>query len=210
MCFFLQKYALCLFAFMHHIQNLPQICFQSVYIWSLQGGNNAIAISSIVFSVISVIVSILSLLMEKVIYYTQNHEIIKMNVTGNCIVTKSDICVTRKKALRKALAILMGIEENNMEIMKPRYIKTGLALTIHVYVNEAIDCKQKFVDTNNNNELGDIFKWSWNLSDAPNISDIHSIIDISKQQRVNSELEVSNNLQMTQNQNNNTNDTKSK
>ena len=122
---------LCCVSWINHIlrncncykQNLPQLCIQ-VYFVS-QEGANGITISSMIFSLVSIIVSILSMYMEKRIDFTSSHVVITMNVTGNSVKKQAKKCKTKCKKLKDELAILIGAESSTIEIIKPRYIKGG-------------------------------------------------------------------------------------
>ena len=121
--------------------------------------------------------------MEQSINYAQKQEIITMKVTGKCVEVKLDDCMTQKKAIHKALAMLMGIEEDDMEIAKPIPINHGVSMTIYIYANDKnVNVKQVINDANDG-ELGDIFKSGWDLSKVPVISDIHTEIIESKEMR---------------------------
>ena len=119
----------------YNVQNLPQLCLQGYYIWTLDSESTEIAMSSMCFSIISIIVSILSMAMERSIQFDQNHEIITMDITGECVV-KSKSATTKQKQLKRSLALLMNTNLNNIEILRPRVIRTGVAVTIHIYAND--------------------------------------------------------------------------
>ena len=127
--------------------------------------------------------------MEKTIDFTQSYVIITMNVTGDSIRKKVKKCRTMCKKLRWELALLIGAE--TIEIIKPKYIERGLEIKFHVYLTDKhmkqIDYEKVLVEANKSNELADIIKVSWDLTDNPKISDIHSMIIESKhQQRIHS------------------------
>ena len=73
------------------LENLPQLCLQSYFILS-SGGLNGISGSSIVFSMISIIVSILSMTLERTINFTQSYAVITMNVKGDFMKKDSKKC----------------------------------------------------------------------------------------------------------------------
>ena len=74
-----------------NIQNLPQLAIQAVYTFTLSQsrGSLIITMSSMFFSLISIIVSILTMLIEKSIRNTEKKITITMEIIGNEIVNKS-------------------------------------------------------------------------------------------------------------------------
>ena len=170
-------------------QNVPQLFLQSLYIASSDGLNDGIAIASIVFSIVSIIVSVLSMTMEKTINFTQSYTIITMEITGDCVRKKAKKCRTMSSKLKQQLSLLMGIESNTMEIMKPTNIQNGFRLKMHIYVNERLerqtDFKNILRDANDSNDLSAIFQEAWELSNNPKISNIHSLVVRSQEEQLN-------------------------
>ena len=99
-------------------------------------------------------------------------------------------CKTKCKKLRDEFAVLIGAETSTIEIIKPTYIKRGLEIKFHVYMNDKhmkqIDYDKVLLEANESNELAESVKIAWDLSENPKITDIHSMIVESKQQRINS------------------------
>ena len=123
--------------------------------------------------------------MEKSINYTQKYEIVTMDIKGQTVINRLNVCLTRKKALRKLLSMLIGIRQNNMEIVKPIHIVQGIKFSVYVYVNnKSVDFKRLFIACNSKGTLGEAFKHGWGLSDAPEISNITACVVESRKERI--------------------------
>ena len=134
----------------------------------------------------------MSMCMEKSINYTEKQEIMTMSITGECVKAKLTDCMTMKKATTRSLAMLIGIEEYEMEIVKPLRIKGGLSLTIYFYAGDRnIDFGELINDANDSNELENCFQTGWNLSSPPVIKIINTVVIESKEKkRLHSEEQI--------------------
>ena len=128
--------------------------------------------------------------MEKQIDFTQSYARITMNITGDCVRKRAKKCRTMSNKLKEELAILIGVDENTIEFIKPTNITNGFMLKVHVYVNDESKAKIDFAkilnEANDNGKLSGIIKEAWILDDDPEISSINSVIIESKQLRLNS------------------------
>eukprot|EP01083_Nonionella_stella_P306520 1073833_1 len=167
------------------MENVPQLFIQSYYIYLIRGtlGDNLIAVSSIMFSLLSIIVSVMSLTLIQTINKTQRYVVLSMDVTGDCVEERSSKCRTMKKGLKKRVCALIGVDARMLDIMKPTYISNGLRVEIRVYVNNRTQCNNYgsvLIEANDKGKLSRMFQTYWNLSDAPRICDIKSdIVDPS-------------------------------
>merc|ERR1712241_17285 len=73
-------------------ENLPQLIIQ-IIVASSRG--NVIVWTSIAFSLISVIVTVLSLATQKAVYVSMGHIVISFDVSGNKIAEKASQCRTQ-------------------------------------------------------------------------------------------------------------------
>ena len=134
--------------------------------------------------------------MEKTIGFTQSDAVITMNVTGDCVRKQGKQCQTMCNKLQDELAILIGADRNTIEIIKPKYAKRGLEIKAHVYMNDImkqIDFQKVLMEANRSNELAEVIRIGWELSDNPEISNINSVLIESKQQRIKSDAATNNN-----------------
>ena len=161
---------------------MPQLCLQSFYLFTLNEVN-AIAVSSMIVSIISIIVSVLSMTMDKSLYNTQKQEIITMDIIGEPIMQNLKRCKRRNQGIRDELAVLLRTERSHLEIVRPVSISNGISMEIHVYINNMdIDIEKTINDANDNGKLGEIMKIGWKLSHVPVIDNIKTVIVKSKQE----------------------------
>ena len=135
--------------------------------------------------------------MEKTIDFTQSYVVITMNVTGDSVRKNRRNCQTLREKLKDELAILIGVDGNTIGMIKPKYIKKGLEIKIHIHLNDIhtkdTDYEKVLIEANDNDELAEIIKLAWKLSDNPKIHGIDSMIVESKQrlQQINSNSSAS-------------------
>eukprot|EP01083_Nonionella_stella_P039106 106358_1 len=141
------------------LENLPQLCVQSYYIWISENVNNPIAISSIIFSMVSIIISTMHLMIEKQINYQQKYVIIKLHVTGECVVQKRSNCKTLSHDLKRKLGTYLGINAKTIEIMKPTNIDGGVKVRIILTKNGKNDRQNdKRVDTLDDDDADETYE----------------------------------------------------
>merc|ERR1712176_1148719 len=101
------------------LENLPQICLQAYFLWTAESENNGIAVSSMILSFVSIIVSIMAVALEKSISFTQGYVVITMHIKGNCVLQKTSQCRTLYCKLQRGLAQSLEVDENALEFVKP-------------------------------------------------------------------------------------------
>jgi len=116
------------------LENFPQLILQTWYILFYEYGssNNAIAITSAVFSILSIVVSILSMFMERSLIKSQDHTLIEIDVTGKYIAGQENKCKRRVFKIRDALSRMIGVETSLMEMLKVEIIPNGLRLRVEI------------------------------------------------------------------------------
>eukprot|EP01083_Nonionella_stella_P039101 106350_1 len=117
------------------LENLPQLCLQSYYIWISENVNNPIAISSIIFSMVSIIVSAMHLSIEKQINYQQKYVIVKLHITGEYVEQKLSNCKTLSHDLKRGLGKYLNKDAKRIEIIKPTDINHGVKVRIIITKN---------------------------------------------------------------------------
>ena len=158
--------------------------------------DNIIAIFAAVFSGISIVVTVLSMIMEKSLIGSQNSVLIKMDVNGKCVLQQSksknvqNNCRRRVRKIRQAISGIIGFDYAMMEMSKPRQIPNGLQLEVYLYGTEV---KQEYEDLLNkaqqNGSLAECISSAWSLKSIPNISNI-VIEGIQTQQYIESGVEI--------------------
>eukprot|EP01083_Nonionella_stella_P170884 582565_1 len=159
------------------VENVPQLALQIWFIGSLTTLDDpSITITSMVFSLISILISVLSMLTERKISQTQGHVAISMKVTGHAVTSNPNNCKTLKDVLTEELALLVGVHASVVEVIKPMQIKQGFKLNVNFYFGDAgkriIDYHKILMEANKAEELQELFEKSWKLSGKPTIDDI--------------------------------------
>eukprot|EP01083_Nonionella_stella_P178207 628906_1 len=141
------------------LEDVPQLCLQSYYLWISEDVHNPIAISSIILSMVSIIVSAMHLSIEKQINYHQKYVIVKLHVTGECVVQKRSNCKTLYHDLKRELSTYLGINEDSIEIMKPTNIDGGVKVRIILTKNGKNDRQNdKRVDTLDDDDADETYE----------------------------------------------------
>ena len=172
------------------LENLPQLGLQ-IYSLIADGGSDIVYIS-MAFSILSVIISILSMASQRSVVRSRDFVSVEYDIKGEMIVSNMKRCKNLKNQLQLHMSSMVGIEQELVEIVKPKQIKQGLKITINFYVNNtrAIDMNIKH-DINkaaSTGELATIMKKSWSLSSEPTIENIKCIKHDSKDRRDNTEV----------------------
>ena len=145
-----------------------------------------------VFSVISIIISILALTIERTIDYNQTCIIISFHVNGLQVVQKADKCAAINTLIRTDMAKLLNVHQSTVEMARPLYNLKGLAVTFYIYINDpnvkATELKKLFLENNDQDALSELFQTDWNLATPPSISNVKIEIKESRQQRHLSEM----------------------
>jgi len=164
------------------LENVPQLVLQIVYMLQLEGSMHEIAICGSIFSAVSIIVTILSMTMEKSLIESQQYTLIKMDITGKCVLKRTKKCQKRVEKIRSGIATILGCDYALIEILKPRNISKGLKLVVYVYESHVdgnttnINGEHKYCDllheAQQNGSLAECIDKAWKLDNIPNISNI--------------------------------------
>merc|ERR1739845_168092 len=112
-------------------ENLPQLILQIIV--TVTSGGNFITWASIAFSLISVIVTILSNTIQKAIYVSMGHVVVSFDVTGKVVADKAKACRTLSDDLRISFCSLFGLDKKSIEFVKHAFISNGLSVKMMVY-----------------------------------------------------------------------------
>ena len=137
-----------------------------------------------VFSSISIIVIIVSMITEKQILNSQGYAMVEFDVTGPTIAANTHQFRNKTKQIRNEISNKLGLHERLIEIIKPKKIPDGLRFTINIHLNRISardkDYQKLLNEAQKNGSLGGIFQNSWNLTDKPNVSNIEFKVNESK------------------------------
>ena len=157
------------------IENLPQVILQCVYLLQI-GDFDFIAISSMIFSLISIIVMIVSMMTEKKILNGAGHGKAEFDVTGSMILGKAHHYRNKTKGIRNSISSVLGLESEVIEVMRPTKIPSGLNISTNIHLNHIqsrdIDYKQLLTKCQQSGQLAEIIKNEWKLQSVPSVSKV--------------------------------------
>ena len=167
------------------IQNIPQMILQTIYMIEI-GNLQPIPISSLIFSFISIITTIISMRSTKNILDSSGFAIIQFDVTGPSILVKAKKYMTRTAKIRQNLALFLGLPDKRfIEMLRPENIPNGLRVRAIIHINRItardIDYKKLLNESHSNGQLQDILKRSWSLEDDFVITKFMFTVKESKQ-----------------------------
>ena len=123
------------------LENVPQLILQIWYIRELHGFENAITVASLIFTSISIFVSILSLCVLKQIVYDQDAVLIEFMVKGQMIVSRAKN-TSRRWVLQEQLGTILGLNKNLIEVERPQKIAGGVKVCLNIRINDG-DARKK-------------------------------------------------------------------
>eukprot|EP01083_Nonionella_stella_P077275 210925_1 len=170
------------------LENIPQLVLQSYFVYSLGSLDDLVTLTSILFSLLSIIVSVLSMFTQRSISRGQGTVSISVAVTGPAVMKKASNCKRMKNALIKELSILVGVSRSITDILKPVPIKQGFEITVQFTVTDSDqDFYRTLMEVQAKGELQHIFKRAWDLSDLPTVGHLKQTVVQSKRERLDSE-----------------------
>ena len=137
-----------------------------------------------VFSLLSIIISLFSILTRKSVLRAAGHYEIKFDVTGLSNIKK---CRNLVKDIKNALAISFGLDPSLFEILRPMQIPKGLQLSIDIRMNNVQQIDMNIIEMmnklNESGQLAKILQQSWTLKKIPSISNIKCHYNQSQQRQ---------------------------
>ena len=172
------------------LENVPQFGLQ-IYLLIVDGGSDIVCIS-MTFSVLSIIISILTMISQRSIVRTRDFVSVEFDVKGAMIVSNMEKCKNLRDKLQLQMSSLVGIEKELVEIIKPKQIKQGIKLIINFHINNtrAIDMNiaKDITEAYKSGQIANIIKDSWKLASAPNVENLKCSKHESKERRDNTEV----------------------
>ena len=137
---------------------------------------NIIAICSAIFSGISIIVTVLSMAMEKSLINQQEYIIIKMDIASQSVMANPKKYKKNIKKIKNSIAGICGLDSGLIEILKPRSISKGLRFECFLYVSHTDSKNNQYVklfkEAKANGALAECIRDAWELSSVPNITNL--------------------------------------
>eukprot|EP01083_Nonionella_stella_P083952 232214_1 len=118
------------------LENIPQLLLQASYLFVTGGAWDIITATSMTFTIISMVVAILSMLIHKQILFDQDLVIVSFDVTGSCVVAKGDHCRNVTRPLQKQLCTILGLDKGLVEMVRPYNIPNGVKVQLNIHVRD--------------------------------------------------------------------------
>ena len=151
---------------------------------ALGDNQSIIAMASAVFSAISIIITVLSMMMAKTLINAQEHTLIMVDVKSDEVAIRASKYAKRTYKIKKGIAAILGLERVLIEFLPPQSIPNGVQLRIALYVENEQSKKLKYKDIIGNagetGRLTDIIQKAWKLKNVPIIENIECKLIQSK------------------------------
>ena len=143
------------------------------YQGGLGNSYGTIVYAAMAFSLLSIIISVLSLSSRRSIMRSTDYVSISFDVKG---LPNARRHRNKVKNIKYDLSSLFGISSNLIEIQRPTQIPKGLAMVVNFRINNAkqidMNIRKMVLDANQSGELADIIKSAWRLESRPLIMDL--------------------------------------
>ena len=171
-----------------YVKNIPQVALQIWYL-ELVSDHDGIVYASMIFSILSLVITALSMISQRNIINSQHFVSIEFDIVGGITRENKQRCKNRVKIIQMEMATLMGLNETLLEVTRPSPTKKGLKVHINIYINHVksidMNIEQDINAAQNRGEIGEIIKTAWELSLNPEISNIKYKKHESKEMRDN-------------------------
>ena len=129
-----------------------------------------------VFSGISIIVTILSMLMEKSLLKQQEYTLIKMDIISKHVVTKANKCRKKTDRIQREIGRICGLDPRLIEIVQPTSISNGLRMEIYLYIKNEECTKNGYFklikEANQSGAISQCIYESWKLLAVPDVQNL--------------------------------------
>ena len=171
------------------LENIPQFIIQIIFISSIQNDSNnidnTIVYISMVFSLLSIIISVLSLISRRNILRATDYVSISFDVE----LTDASKCRNLVRSIKHQFGTSLGVNSNLIKISRPMDIPGGLKIIMHVRMSNTkqidMNVQKRVNDLHESGRISEILQSSWSLSKEPLISNVVCQRYDSKQRRDN-------------------------
>ena len=162
---------------------------QSILLYKI-GQFNTITVTSMIFSFLSIIVSIISTLTHKRISNSYSYGVAQFDMTGSVIIRKVYQYKYRVNKIRNQIAAELGLKDPKLvEIIQPKLIPGGLRMKMRISLNyiqtRHVNYQQELNNLQSNGNIARIIKDCWKLENEPVISRITFKIEESEDRKRN-------------------------
>ena len=133
------------------------------------GDDYEVALASAVFSLISILVTVLAIRTERKVFMNRQRVVVQFTVLG--LNAKHRKFQTRTRGIARDIADLLQLRRDLVEIEQPR----GFGFRVNLYVNDVqykdMDYESVLEDAVNGGRLAEIIRNNWKLAKVPAIKD---------------------------------------
>eukprot|EP01083_Nonionella_stella_P191748 709484_1 len=115
-------------------ENIPQVILQFVY-WTISRTQSIIVVISMVYSGISILVTLITIYTQKRIIYMQQAVCIQFDVTGTSIAKHSAKLRNRFHGIQREISKLLGVDKAVIEVIRPMIIANGIRIMLLIKVD---------------------------------------------------------------------------
>ena len=119
----------------------------------------------------------MTMISQQNIVHTRDYVAIEFDVTSEEITDKLVQCRNNVNKTQFELSLLLSINKNLIEMIRPKPIKGGLRIQFNIYINNTksidMNLERKMNEAQNNGELSELIKKGWDLKEGPFIGNIH-------------------------------------
>ena len=149
-------------------QNIPQL---SMNIWFMTVfGFHEVAVASAVFSLISMMVTVLAIYTERDMQLNRQCVLVQFTVLGLTVNDRK--LQTQTRGIAMSLANLLRLHHKLVHIEQPRGFRFKVSLYINNVQYKDVDYEALMEDARNNGSLAEIIRNQWKLKKVPAIADL--------------------------------------
>ena len=135
-----------------------------------------VAMLSAAFSLISIAVTVLTVMTQKMVLREQSFVVIGFDVKDGTEISIKSAMTRRTRGIRKDISSVFGVHKRAIDIERGQYLSAGgihLEFQVDVNEDEDVDLGQKVQTAIDNGEVNLIFQKRWKLKSAPVISNLN-------------------------------------
>eukprot|EP01084_Bolivina_argentea_P303886 524756_1 len=147
-------------------ENIPQLFLQFFYLYKTNG-HSVVAVISMTYSVVSILLTLITIYTQKTVLYSQSFMTIKLNVYGTAITNNAKSLRYRTHKLRTEISSLLGVEEPVIDVMKTKIIANNglqIAFMVKVNVNKHSNIERTMQQSKDNGKLESFVQKGWDLN----------------------------------------------
>ena len=161
------------------LENIPQFCLQIAYLAILSNDPNFITIFSMIFSLLSIVLTFFEYCTKKYLFDSESMIVVKIDVHSKSMSNMSYNEFKRKIAnkrntLTKEIGKMISIDANMIEMLKPIRSPEGAMFAFYIRNNDSIDYNKLIVTlatARDNGTVGKAIRHAYSLHQACKIQE---------------------------------------